>query len=506
MDKASASACEIAKAVRAGEVDAVDVISAAIDRIDRRDRALGAFVEVFNDHALARARELDARRQAERPMGELAGVPLAVKDNICFEQGKTTCGSRMLAGYRSPYTATALARLIDAGAIVVGKTNLDEFAMGSSTEHSTFGPTRNPYDLQRVPGGSSGGSAAAVGARMVPVALGSDTGGSIRQPASLCGVVGLKPTYGRVSRYGLVAHASSLDQIGPMGRCVADVALMLKVMAGHDPLDSTSSTRSVDHMAMPSGRDGGDDHAAQPSALKVVGVPTRWGKASRSDDLAWSALERVAVALEAQGVQVREIELPHAAHAAAAYYILSTAEASSNLARYDGVRYGHRAAVAPDETLETMYTNTRAEGFGPEVQRRIMLGTFVLSSGYYDAYYHRALKVRRLIAQDYDLAFDQGCDAIIMPASVGPAFAIGEKSTDPMELYLEDIYTVGVNLAGLPAISLPVGTGEVEGTQLPVGMQLIGRAWCERELLLAAKVVEDVVAAHRWLEGLSLAV
>ena len=481
-------------AVRDGRVCAEAVVGAALEKIEAHDGVIHAFLEVFAEQALARAREIDARRNASRPLGLLAGVPVAVKDNICFEQGKTTCASRLLESYCSPYTATALEKIIEAGAIVIGKTNLDEFAMGSSTEHSSFGQTRNPWDHARVPGGSSGGSAAAVAAQMVPLALGSDTGGSIRQPASFCGVVGLKPTYGRVSRYGLVAHASSLDQIGPLAKTVQDCSLCLGVLAGYDPLDSTSSKRPVEDFGRTLAATQQKQDQIPPNSLRVLGVPKQWQSGS-TDTQAWAALERITKALTKQGIEIREIDLPHAAHAVAAYYIIATAEASSNLARYDGVRYGTRARLMPNDTLETLYTKSRSQGFGPEVQRRIMLGTFVLSSGYYDAYYLNALKVRRLIQQDYDLAFAAGCDAILMPATTGPAFLLGEKTTDPMALYLEDVYTVGVNLAGLPAITVPAGVVVCGQSTLPIGVQLVGRAWCERELLMAATVVESLVEA-----------
>jgi aspartyl-tRNA(Asn)/glutamyl-tRNA(Gln) amidotransferase subunit A len=479
----SRSASEIAAAVASGEASAAEVVRSALGGIASGDPALHAFLEVFEGEALAQAEQLDARRARGEPLGPLAGVPIAVKDNICYEQGRTTCASRMLEHYRSPYTATALQRLIDAGAIVVGKTNLDEFAMGSSCEHSAFGPTRNPWDVSRVPGGSSGGSAAAVAAGLVPLALGSDTGGSIRQPAALCGVVGLKPTYGRVSRYGLVAYASSLDQIGPIARTVEDCALCLRAMAGRDPLDTTSSARPVE---------AGAAEANAQTRPATLGIP-RAALDATNDPGALAIFRSAAGALEGAGFSLREIDLPHADHAVAAYYIVATAEASSNLARYDGVRYGHRAALAPGEGLEELYTRTRAEGFGHEVQRRIMLGTHVLSSGYYDAYYLTALKARRLIQRDFDDAFSAGCDAVLMPVTTGPAFRLGEKLADPLALYLEDVYTVGVNLAGLPALSLPAGFVEREGARLPIGLQLVARAWCEKELLDLGRRVEHVL-------------
>ncbi|MFG0259156.1 MAG: Asp-tRNA(Asn)/Glu-tRNA(Gln) amidotransferase subunit GatA, partial [Phycisphaerales bacterium JB041] len=385
-----------------------------------------------------------------------------------------------LEGYRSPFAATAVRRLTEAGAIVVGKTNLDEFGMGSSCEHSAFGPTRNPWDHSRVPGGSSGGSAAAVAAGLVPLALGSDTGGSIRQPAALCGVVGLKPTYGRVSRYGLVAYASSLDQIGPIAGSVEDCGLALAVMQGVDPHDATSADRpaAAEQVRAGTGLDG-----------VVLGVPgLAFGP--HNDPEAAAVIARAIETLRDAGAKIRPIELPHADHAVAAYYVIASAEASSNLARYDGVRYGRRAALSAGATLDEMYTRTRTEGFGAEVKRRIMLGTHVLTSGYYDAYYLTALRARRRIAEDYASAFAAGCDAVLMPATPGPAFALGAKLTDPLMMYAEDVYTVGASLAGLPAASVPAGLVETAGSRLPVGLQLIAPAWGEAALLgLAGRVV-----------------
>ncbi|HZW11251.1 MAG TPA: Asp-tRNA(Asn)/Glu-tRNA(Gln) amidotransferase subunit GatA [Phycisphaerales bacterium] len=485
------SASAIGASVASGERSAVEAVRGALAALDARDPALHAFLDVFPEDALAQAGRLDARRAQGERLGPLAGVPIAVKDNICYAHGRTTCASRMLEHYRSPYTATALQRLIDAGAIVIGKTNLDEFAMGSSCEHSAFGPTHNPWDASRVPGGSSGGSAAAVAAGIVPLALGSDTGGSIRQPAALCGVVGLKPTYGRVSRYGLVAYASSLDQIGPLARTLDDCAACLGAMAGRDPLDTTSSARPFHPSASP-------DTSAGPATL---GVP-RAALDSSNDPDALAVFKSAAGALERAGFAIREIDLPHSDHAVAAYYIVATAEASSNLARYDGVRYGRRARLAQGEGLAELYSRTRAEGFGHEVQRRIMLGTHVLSSGYYDAYYLTALKARRMIQRDFDSAFLGGCDAVLMPVTTGPAFRLGEKLADPLALYLEDVYTVGVNLAGLPALALPAGFVERGGARLPIGLQLVAPAWCEAELLRLGRRVEQVLGLGEPIAGL----
>lgn len=494
-------AAEIAAAVRAGERSAVDVAVWALANIDIDDPKFNAFLDVVHDRALEQAVAVDARvRSGEGDALPLAGVPVALKDNICLAWGRTTCGSRFLEGYRSPFTATAAQRLIAAGAVIVGKTNLDEFAMGSSGEHSAFGPTRNPWDVSRVPGGSSSGSTAAVAAGMVPLALGSDTGGSIRQPASHCGVVGVKPTYGRVSRYGLVAYASSLDQIGPLCGSVLDAAVCLDVICGEDPHDATSSPREAGGCAA-AVRTAMSGASGAGRALRL-GVPRfAWGEGNHPAVRA--ALEKAIAAAKGAGATVVDVDLPHAGHGIAAYYIVATAEASSNLSRFDGVRYGRRAETA--EGLEAMYVRSRTEGFGAEVRRRIMLGTHVLSSGYYDAYYLRALKARRLIKQDYDAVFardDSGsgagaggavgpaCDAVLMPASPNPAFRIGEKQADPMALYLEDVYTVGVNLAGLPAVTLPAATAEVDGSRVPIGVQLIGPAFAERALLAAAAVLE----------------
>ncbi|MEX0912016.1 MAG: Asp-tRNA(Asn)/Glu-tRNA(Gln) amidotransferase subunit GatA, partial [Gemmatimonadota bacterium] len=405
----------------------------------------------------------------QRADGPLAGVPIAVKDNIVTTEHPTTCGSRILEGYRSPFNATAVQRLRLAGGRIVGKTNLDEFGMGSSTEYSAFGPTRNPRDRERVPGGSSGGSAAAVAAGIVPAAIGSETGGSVRQPAAFCGVVGIKPTYGRVSRYGLVAYASSLDQIGVFGRTVDDAAAVLEVIAGHDPLDSTSADRPVPEL-----------RSAEKGALEgvVIGVPEEYFPAMLDDGVAQvcrAALRR----LEGLGAELREVSLPTTPQAIPTYYIIAPAEASSNLARFDGVRYGVRPPGAAD--LKEMYERTRAL-FGPEVKRRIMLGTYVLSAGYYDAYYARAQRVRRLIAGDFENVFASGVDAIFTPTTPTPAFRFGERTQDPYEMYLSDVFTVTANLAGIPALSLPVGS--VGG--LPVGGQLMAGPFAEETLVRVA--------------------
>ncbi len=466
MSAGEETASELRRRVAARQVSCEEVARAHLDRIAAAEPAVDAFLAVLADRALERARSLDRALAAGEPVPPLAGVPLAVKDVLHIEGQPTTCGSRVLEGYQALFSATAVARLERAGAIVLGKTNLDEFAMGSSTERSAYKPTRNPWDRERVPGGSSGGSAAAVAAGMVPVALGSDTGGSIRQPAAFCGVVGLKPTYGRVSRYGLVAFASSLDQVGPFARSVEDVALVAEALFGHDPKDATSARTPVPALV-----------AALAGSLEGlrVGVPRSF-LASGVEPATLARFDEALCALTAAGADVREVALPHLPHAVATYYLVATAEASSNLARYDGVRYGLRAAGEGD--LRAMYGRTRDAGFGPEVKRRIILGTFALSAGYYDAYYVRAQRVRTLIRRDFERAFE-GCDVIATPTTPTPAFRLGEKTADPLQMYLGDIFTVPANLAGIPGLSLPCGLA----SGLPVGLQLLGRPFDEETLL-----------------------
>jgi aspartyl-tRNA(Asn)/glutamyl-tRNA(Gln) amidotransferase subunit A len=474
------SATEIARRVVARDVSAEEVTRAHLDRIAEADGRIDAFLHVAAERALAQARRIDADISAGRTPPPLAGVPVAVKDLLDIEGVPTTCGSRILEGYRPPFTATAVERLEAAGAVVLGKTNMDEFAMGSSTENSAFKPTRNPWARDRVPGGSSGGSAAAVAAGMAPVALGSDTGGSIRQPAALCGVVGLKPTYGRVSRYGLVAFASSLDQVGPIARTVEDVARMAEVLCGWDPRDATSARMDVPPFA--SGL-GGDARGLR------VGVPWKF-LAAGVDEGIMSAFRAAIDALRAAGAEVVDVDLPHVSHAIATYYVVATAEASSNLARYDGVRYGLRAGRSGGH-LKRMYGETRDRGFGPEVKRRIILGTFVLSSGYYDAYYLRAQKVRTLIRRDFEHAF-AASDVIATPTSPIPAFRLGEKTADPLQMYLADIFTVPANLAGIPGLSLPCGFAG----GLPAGLQLLARPFDEATLLRAGHAYQAVTDHH----------
>jgi aspartyl-tRNA(Asn)/glutamyl-tRNA(Gln) amidotransferase subunit A len=478
------SAAAIARAVARRELRAEQVVRDHLDRLTRVEPQVEAFLHVGAGAALEQAAALDAALDAGRPAPPLAGVPVAIKDVLALQGVPTTCGSRLLEGWRPPYTATAVQRLQDAGAIVIGKTNMDEFAMGSSTENSAYKATRNPWDLSRVPGGSSGGSAAAVAAGQACVALGSDTGGSVRQPAAFCGVVGLKPSYGRVSRYGLVAYASSFDQVGPIGRSVEDVALVLQAIAGHDPRDATSAGRPVPDYTRSLGRDATGLTIGVPWAFLEHGVQQGTLRAFR-ESLA---------ALQGAGARLVDVELPSLPHAISAYYLIATAEASSNLARFDGVRYGRRVAASD---LRGMYGQTRDHGFGAEVKRRILLGTFALSSGYYDAYYVRAQKVRFAIRGDLERAL-QACDAVATPTSPFPAFRLGERTADPLQMYLADVFTVPANLAGLPGLSLPCGFDE----GLPVGLQLLGRAFEEETLLRLGSAYQAVTAHHRALPEL----
>lgn len=459
----------IRRAVSARQISAVEVCRDALSRIERRDRALHAFLHVDHTRALDAAARADAVQNRDAP---LLGVPIAIKDNICVAGLPTTAASRLLERYVPPYSATVIQRLEAAGAVIVGKTNCDEFAMGSSTEHSAFGPTKNPWALDRIPGGSSGGSAVAIAARMVPLALGSETGGSVRQPAALCGVLGLKPTYGRVSRYGLLAFGSSMDQIGPFAASAADLAAVLGVIAGHDPLDSTSADIPVP--------DYGRALTGNLAGVRV-GVPRHLLTGDIEPDVRASFDEAVRELARA-GATVADIELRHATLAIPVYALVANAEASSNLARYDGVRYGTRA---PADSLIGMYEATRAR-FGAEVKRRIMIGTFVLSAGYYDAYYLKAQQVRALIRRDYDEAFAR-VDLVAVPTSPTVAFKLGERLENPLQMYLSDVFTAAANLAGLPAISVPCGLTK---ERLPVGLQLTARPFDEPTLLRAADALE----------------
>ena len=477
------SAKELRDQVVAGKTKSVAATEAVFAKIGKYEEAIGAYISTFKEQALSRAKEVDGRIASGEAVGQLAGVPVAIKDNMCTTFGATTCASKILENFSSPYNATVVERLLAGDAVIVGKTNMDEFAMGSSTENSGLGRTVNPWDTDRVPGGSSGGSAAAVAAGLCFAALGSDTGGSIRQPASFCGVVGLKPTYGRVSRYGLVAFGSSLDQIGPITQTVADCALMMNVIAGHDVADSTS----VDEKQAPVG-----DYLAgleeAVDGLKIAVVPQFKAGA---DEAVQSALNEALDVYRQLGAEVVEVDMPHLDYAIAAYYVIATAEASSNLARYDGVHYGHRTET-PAEYVE-VYSKSRAEGFGKEVKRRIMLGTYALSSGYYDAYYLKALKVRNLIRGDFAGVFEK-CDCIMMPVAPTTAFKIGEKIDDPLQMYLSDIYTIAANLAGVPAISIPCGFDE-EG--LPIGLQILSPAFSEEKLLRIARMFESATDYHK---------
>jgi len=464
---------QISDALASGEVSPEALLEASLARIRAVDGKLHAFLRLTENEAHAAAKAAAQRRANRNPAGPLDGIPIALKDIYCMEGVETTCGSKILRGYIPPYDATVVRKLKQAGAVIVGKLNMDEFAMGSSTENSAYGPTMNPWDLSRTPGGSSGGSAAAVAARLVPGAFGTDTGGSIRQPAAMVGCAGMKPTYGRVSRYGVIAFASSLDQVGPFAQDIRGVAYLLAAVAGYDENDQTSSKRPVPDYAAALSRD--------VSGLRI-GVAREYfgeGLSPEVERAVRAGIER----LRGLGCEVRDISLPNSPHAIATYYIVATAEASSNLARYDGVRYGYRARAG--QLLE-MYEKTRAEGFGAEVKRRIMLGTYALSAGYYDAYYLRAQKVRALIRRDFDQAFAT-VDAVVSPTSPTTAFRLGEKLDDPLAMYLSDVYTVPVNLAGLPGISIPCG---FDSKGLPVGLQLIGKPFDEETLLRIARAAE----------------
>ncbi len=464
---------ELADAIASGESTALAVTEETIERISRQDAELGTFLHVDAEGALEAAAAVDRAREAGQPLGKLAGVPIAVKDNLCTKGLPTTCASKILEGYRPPYDANVVERLRAEGAVIVGKTNLDEFAMGSSNENSAYRPVKNPWNVERAPGGSSGGSAAAVAAGFAAGSLGSDTGGSVRQPGSFCGVTAVKPTYGRVSRYGLIAFASSLDQVGPMARSVEDAARLLSVIAGHDGRDATSSEHEVDDY------EGALDRSVEGLRVGVV----REQVAGLKDADTREAIEGALKSLRERGASLIDVSLPHARHAVSVYYLIACSEASSNLARFDGMRYGLRV---DGEDLSETYEKTRARGFGAEVKRRIMLGTYALSAGYYDAFYLKAQKVRTLIRRDFDAAL-AGCDVLVSPTTPTPAFPLGDKIDDPLAMYLADIYTLPASLAGLPALSTPVG---VSSEGLPLGIQLTGAPFTEATLLRAAKAIE----------------
>jgi aspartyl-tRNA(Asn)/glutamyl-tRNA(Gln) amidotransferase subunit A len=469
---------EMAAGLRAGKFSCEELARHHLTRIGRLDPALNSFVSITGDTALAQARAADARLRAGSA-GPLTGIPIAHKDIFCTNGVRTSCGSRMLDNFRAPYDATVVERLSAAGAVMLGKTNMDEFAMGSSNETSFYGPVRNPWDRERVPGGSSGGSAAAVAARLCAAATGTDTGGSIRQPAALCGITGLKPTYGRVSRYGMIAFASSLDQAGPMARSAADAALLLQAMAGFDPRDSTCTEEPVPEYAATLEQDLTGLRVGLPREYFGTGLEPA---VERSIQGAVDEFRRL-------GVEFRDISLPNTHLAVPAYYVVAPAECSSNLARFDGVRFGHRCSAPRD--LTDLYCRSRAEGFGAEVKRRIMIGTYVLSAGYFDAYYLKAQRLRQLIADDFSRAF-AGVDLVLGPTAPGTAFRLGERTADPVSMYLSDIYTIAANMAGLPALSLPVAPAN----GLPVGLQLIGNYFAEARLLNAAHRLQQATDWH----------
>jgi aspartyl-tRNA(Asn)/glutamyl-tRNA(Gln) amidotransferase subunit A len=481
-------ASELLGLLSVGAISAEALTAEFLAAVRARDPQVRAFLHVDAEGALAQARAVDVKRKRGEPVGPLAGLPVAVKDVFCTRGQPTTCGSKILRNFRPPYDAHVVERLRRADAVLLGKTNMDEFAMGSSTENSAYQVTRNPWDLGRIPGGSSGGSAAAVAACEAPLALGTDTGGSVRQPAGLCGVVGVKPSYGRVSRYGLVAFASSLDQAGPFAHDVYGAALLLEAVAGHDPRDSTSVDRPVPAYTRA---------LDEPVRPLTVGVPREYFESGLDAEVE-QAVRAALKVYEGLGAKVEEISLPHSRYAVATYYLVATAEASSNLARYDGVQYGHRAKAWDDALAEregklvAMYCRTRGEGFGAEVKRRIMLGTYALSSGYKDAYYDKALRVRRLIRDDFDRAFAR-CDVVLGPTSPTAAFPIGERSSDPLAMYLSDIYTISANLAGLCGVSVPCGFTRAV---LPVGLQILAAPFEEEKLLRVARMHERATDWH----------
>jgi aspartyl-tRNA(Asn)/glutamyl-tRNA(Gln) amidotransferase subunit A len=475
-----ATAPQLLSGMESGDWTAVDVTTAFLGQIQDHDDRIKAFLHVDRADVIRQAEAIDQKRREGQSLGRLAGLPIALKDVVCTRGQPTTCASRILENFVPPYDAEIVRRLRGADAVLIGKTNMDEFAMGSSTENSAFQTTRNPWDTERAAGGSSGGSAASVAAGMSPLAIGSDTGGSIRQPAGFCGIVGLKPTYGRVSRYGLIAYASSLDQLGPMANDVAGAALLLEVIAGHDPCDSTSVDRPVPAYTLT---------VEQPLSGLRIGLPAEYFAAGLDPEVE-AVVQAAADLYQSLGAVLVDVSLPHSKYSVATYYLIAPSEAASNLARYDGVHYGHRAERF--DGLIDMYATSRGEGFGHEVKRRIMLGNYALSAGYYDAYYLKALKVRRLIRADFDRAFE-ACDLLLSPVTPTPAFKVGELIDDPLAMYLSDIYTISANLAGLPGISIPAG---ISDAGLPIGFQLLGPPFAEEKLLRAARMFERQTPWH----------
>jgi len=475
MDLNSLTLCQARELLKRREISPVELVSSYLDAINKKNKLLNAFISI-NENAIEQAKKSE-QRYKDNQAGELEGIPIAIKDNICTIDLPTTCASKILAGYKSPFNATVVEKLLSAGAIISGKTNMDEFAFGSSTENSAFGPVLNPYDPERVPGGSSGGSAVAVAAGMSPAALGSDTGGSIRQPASFCGVVGLKPSYGRVSRYGLVAFGSSLDQIGPFAKNVRDVSIILKLIAGYDQHDSTSCNIDVPDYEKEI------DNPINKKDIKI-GLPKEYFEQGLAKEIK-DRIDAVVEYLAKDGFNIETISLPHTKYGIPTYYIIGTAEASTNLARFDGVKFGYRSKNSSN--IFDLYVNSRGEGFGQEAKRRIILGTFVLSAGYYEAYYLKAQKVRALIMKDFDNAF-KSVDFIITPTTPETAFKLGEKSLNPLTMYLSDIFTVNANLAGIPGINLPIG---ISSDKLPIGMQILAPAFKEQDLLRFAYYIEQ---------------
>lgn len=477
------TAHEIGELVKKGEVSSEEVTKSVFERIEKVEKKVGSFVTLMKEEALKQARWVDEKIKKKEKLPPLAGIPIAIKDNMCIDGVLTTCSSKILENFKSPYDAIVIKKLKENDLVFIGKTNMDEFAMGSSTENSAFKITHNPWDLETIPGGSSGGSAAAVASDEAILALGSDTGGSIRQPASLCGVVGLKPTYGRVSRYGLVAFASSLDQIGPITKDVRDSALLMNVISGYDEKDSTSCNYPVP-----------DYTKSLVSNIKgiEIGVPKEYFVKGMDEEVEKSVKDAIRL-LEKLGAKIEEVSLPHTEYAVAVYYLIATVEASSNLARYEGVKYGHRSPITVHRSLIKMYEETRGEGFGDEVKRRIMLGTYALSAGYYDAYYLKAQKVRTLVKEDIDKAFKK-CDCLVTPTSPTPTFKIGEKIDDPLKMYLSDIFTISTNLAGIPGISIPCGFTK---KGLPVGLQILAKPFAEETILKVAYTYEQHTDWHK---------